>query len=87
MEARAVSQHVFEQIMCKCKNAFNKPEFSSFNHDKCQDVIYLIIYKGESPRFGVTFGVRNEKNVFCDDCAPRDMSRYHSVLYKRHINH
>ena len=48
---------------------FNKAEFSELNKNKVDEIIYLLFYKKNSPRFAITFG--REKDVLnCPFSAP-----------------
>lgn len=61
MEAKIVDGVTYKLASINLKNIFNTTEFSELNRCKVDDIIYIIVYKNDSPRFGCVFGkVGNE---------------------------
>lgn len=48
---------------------FNQPDFTELNKDKVDEVHYLIVIKGRSPRFGLILGIK-DKVAKCPFSAP-----------------
>lgn len=69
MEGRIVDRDIYEQATRDIKNVFNMAEFAELNRDKVDELRYVIVYKGESPRFGCIFGRRKEQWL-CPFSAP-----------------
>lgn len=70
MHIEEVEKEEFAQIMRNAKNIFNKPSFSETNRDKVQEILYLVVYKEKSPRFAVTFGIKESGKAACPFSAP-----------------
>lgn len=69
MEARLVDRKTYEKTTYNIKNIFNTAAFAELNRDKVDEIVYIIIYKGDSPRFSVIFG-RVGKSWKCPFSAP-----------------
>lgn len=69
MKIIRVSADEYEKIVIDRRVLFNEPRFTELNKDKVDDVLYLIIQKGNSPRFGLIMG-RSGKNGKVPFSAP-----------------
>lgn len=69
MKGRIVDRITYEQVTRNIKNVFNTAGFAELNRSKVDDLRYVIAYKGESPRFGCIFGIR-EDQWLCPFSAP-----------------
>lgn len=61
METIRVTAQEYEKLVPDRRVFFNEPKFTELNKEKMDEVLYLIIRKGNSPRFGVIIGKRGEK--------------------------
>lgn len=61
MKAEIVDSEKFKIKTGNLLNIFNKVEFSELNKCNAERVLYIIIYKDESPRFAVTLGIRDNR--------------------------
>lgn len=69
MEAKIVNRDTYEKAAKNIINVFNTASFAETNRDKVDDILYVIVYKGNSPRFGCIFGKRGDE-WFCPFSAP-----------------
>ena len=56
MEAKIVDHYVYEEVTKNIANVFNKSSFAELNREKVDDILYVVVYKEDSPRFGCIFG-------------------------------
>ena len=56
MEAKIVNSSIYEQVTKNVANVFNKANFAELNREKVDDILYVVVYKEDSPRFGCIFG-------------------------------
>ena len=55
MEAKIVNSSIYEQVTKNVANVFNKANFAELNREKVDDILYVVVYKEDSPRFGCIF--------------------------------
>lgn len=70
MEAKIVDKKTYELVTKNIKNVFNKSSFIELNCGKVEDILYIIVYKEDSPRFGVAFGKEEGDILSCPFSAP-----------------
>lgn len=69
MHAEIVTKEEYEMASGSIRNVFNTPQFNELNRDKVENILYILVKKENSPRFGVIFGRKN--NVLkCPFSAP-----------------
>lgn len=56
---KRVSAEEYKVLVPDRKVFFNEPDFTELNKDKVDEVWYLIVFKGESPRFGLILGIQD----------------------------
>lgn len=55
-----MSRTEYETAAKNIKNVFNTPKFNDLNRAKVDDILYILVKKENSPRFGVIFGKQND---------------------------
>lgn len=70
MHVKEVSAEEYIRNSSKSRVVFNKSEFVETNRKIVIDIKYLIIYKGESARFLVYFGIKDDGGAYCPFSAP-----------------
>ncbi|MBE5923203.1 MAG: hypothetical protein E7271_01875 [Lachnospiraceae bacterium] len=71
MIAKCVERERFDLFTRSIKTVYNTSAFNELNKYKVSKIIYIIIYKEESPRFAVACGCDDdEKEVCCPYSAP-----------------
>ena len=66
---KRVSVEEYKVLVPDRRVFFNEPDFTELNKNKADEVRYLIVYKGESPRFGLILGIQ-DKIAKCPFSAP-----------------
>lgn len=69
MYAEEVSIEEYKKYCSGSDIVFNKPEFLEINREHADEIRYLIIYRDNSPRFRVCFGIK-EGGAYCPFSAP-----------------
>ena len=64
MEARVVDKNLYEVVCKNITNIYNRVEFNEINRSKVDNIIYIIFYHNNSPRFCATFGEINNEWFF-----------------------
>lgn len=70
MKAVRVDKEEYTKIFKSIHLVFNRPEFIEINEEKVQYIMYLLVYKEQSPRFAVALGVKEDSNAYCPFSAP-----------------
>lgn len=69
LKAEPVSREAYEKAAGAIRNVFNTPRFNELNRVKVDDILYILVKKEASPRFGVIFGRRGDR-LLCPFSAP-----------------
>ncbi len=67
--AKIVDRNIYQNATKSLVNIFNTASFAETNREKVDDIIYLLVYKGNSPRFSCIFG-KKEDEWTCPFSAP-----------------
>lgn len=91
MHAESVSREEYESAAKNIVNVFNTPAFNELNRAKVDDILYILVKKENSPRFGVIFG-KTEDRLKCPFSAPfgyiemlkkdQSVSEYYEALHE-----
>ena len=57
-----INSDVYQQLLKNCKIVFNSVPFIETNRTLVKEIKYLIIYKENSARFAVSFGIKDDNN-------------------------
>lgn len=65
-----INSDIYQQLLKNCKTVFNSVPFIETNRTLVKEIKYLIIYKENSARFAVSFGIKDDNNYYCPFSAP-----------------
>jgi hypothetical protein len=69
MHVEEVSMGEYKKFSSATEIVFNQAEFLEINRERADDIKYLVIYKDNSPRFRVCFGIKTD-GAYCPFSAP-----------------